>query len=293
MSPRIRLVTGKNNCKGKYSFLELLSRALKIKANLFLEFTDQQGRVLTCIYDPLGNRYCQTVNINRVATTLMNRIQELLRYTRYGSRVLSNRTDLGHHLKKASLKIPDIDKDFYGLIKGYANKFHECIHGSGEATRLLGNASFRCERGFPSFMGDNGQIYVSRRNIDKRHVDPEGFVPVKMMVNDVLKKGVVAYHGDHKPSVDAPIHLLLYSYYKQMKYMIHSHTYIESAPFTAINIPCGAIEEFYEIIRLNSNRNMENIAMNLKGHGSIVMASRTTLLKDIKYYPREQPETVY
>lgn len=279
IEPYTLLVTSKNNFENKYKFIDMVARSLQVKANLSVEFTKEDTFITGTVFDPLGNYYCATKNINKIAVTLMGRIQELLRFRRIGSQV--------YDLPDLKTK-PDIPDEFYTLVRNYADIFHECIHGANPS-RLLGNASFRCERGFPSFKNGE-QVFVSHRNIDKRHIEPNGFVPVKLMYND--KKATVAYHGLYKPSVDAPIHLLLYHFYHNMKYMIHSHTYIQDALCTTQRIPCGAIEEFYEIIKIYPNREHTFIILNLLGHGSLVMSDRIEKLNFIKYYPRPMPEIV-
>ena len=69
--------------------------------------------------------------------------------------------------------------------------------------------------------------------------------------------------------------------------MVHSHVYIWTAPFTKTVIPCGALEEFFEIIQEYPNRNSSNFCINLKGHGSIVLAKDLDYLKKmLKNKPR-------
>ncbi|MAG26485.1 hypothetical protein CMI47_13140 [Candidatus Pacearchaeota archaeon] len=55
-------------------------------------------------------------------------------------------------------------------------------------------------------------------------------------------------------------------------------------------IPCGAIEEFYEIINVISNKKSVNFAINLRGHGSIVFADNVEFLNEIDYSSRPFPE---
>jgi hypothetical protein len=55
---------------------------------------------------------------------------------------------------------------------------------------------------------------------------------------------------------------------------MHSHVYVEGAEFTCEKIPCGALEEVESI----GYKGIENAAINLLGHGSIVLA------KDIGYF---------
>ncbi len=167
------------------------------------------------------------------------------------------------------------------MIKSYAEIFHELIHPEN-AERFMGNASFRCMRGFPSYRKD-GVIFVSRRNIDKRYIGRENFVAVK-------EKLPIEYFGENKPSVDTPIQVRLYEQYQNIRYMLHSHTYIMDAPFTKSIIPCGALEEADEIIHLFPDKNMKSFAVNLKGHGSIMLGDTTKKLLNTQYYARPVPE---
>lgn len=281
--PHSLLITSKNNIKNKYSFLDLVAHALNLKSNLFIEFTKPNDLVLASIYDPLGNSYCQpSDDINLIAVTLMNRINKLLTFTRMNS------------TQTVETKLrPRIDDEFFELVKKYASVFHECMH-SPNTTRMLGNASFRCESGFPSFKY-NDCVFVSKRNIDKRDIGIDGFVQTWLDVgyNDLfnsIEELQVHYIDNCKPSVDTPIQLLLYRYYKSIRFMIHSHTYIQNAPFTHEIMPCGAIDEFYEIIKIFPDYTLTNIQLNLKGHGSIVMVRHLEDLKNIQYIPRIIPE---
>ncbi len=279
-SPHSILITSKNNIEGWYNFLELVSRALKVKANLCLEITkNEEGLITSTLFDPLGNQYCKTDEIPLLAVKLATRIYKLLKFTRMGSRPYP----------ALEVTPPDAPDAFYDIVRNYADVFHKCIHGV-DTTRMLGNASFRCERGFPSFKSNEGLVYVSQRNIDKRFIAPENFVPVCLVFSK--DKNFVGYVGDNKPSVDTPIQLMLYHYFHNIRYMIHSHTYIESAPFTDSRIPCGAVEEFYDIIKVFPYRDETVIKINLLGHGSIVMAKDLSRLQDIKYCPKNNPEVV-
>jgi hypothetical protein len=72
--------------------------------------------------------------------------------------------------------------------------------------------------------------------------------------------------------------------------MLHSHAYIENAPFTGKIVPCGAVEEAEEIINLFPDGESVNFSVNLKGHGSLILASDVKYLKNISYIPRDMPE---
>ena len=268
---RIMLITSKRN-NNEYSYLELIGRALKTKSNLLVNFDQSLSSITASIIDPLGNIFCQSDNIDHVAAALYKRVFELMKFTRVASVQFS----------EEGPEIPD-QPEFFEIARGYGQQFHDLIHAQ-DTTRFLGNVSFRCEAGFPSFRGEQGICYVSKRNIDKRDLNKTGFVAVK------TRRYQVGYYGPNKPSVDTPIQLKLYEYYKDILYMVHSHVYIWTAPFTKTVIPCGALEEFFEIIQEYPNRNSSNFCINLKGHGSIVLAKDLDYLKKVQYAERKIPE---
>ena len=274
-NPKILLVTSKNNLDKKYSFMELIARALQVKANLFVEFTDPVHdfkRIHASVCDPLGNCYSKSEKIDHTAVALMSRLEELSKFTRRGSVEFDG--------PEAPVTLPE---GFIEVVQHYAEVFHEKIHPV-DGSRFLGNASFRCESGFPSYRVGDG-IYVSKRNVDKRSLGPQSFVKVGFSLS-----GNVLYEGPDKPSVDTPIQLLLYQYYTNIKFMLHSHTYISGAVETNRVIPCGAVEEFYEILKLAPDRESTAIYINLKGHGSLIMADSLPFLHAVKYISRPVPE---
>jgi hypothetical protein len=134
---------------------------------------------------------------------------------------------------------------------------------------------------------------VSQRNVDKQALTVKNLVPVKYIDDRIC------YCGENKPSVDTPIQVKLYEKLPYINYMIHSHCYIKNAPFTKRCIPCGGLEEVDEIMEVIENsvcgKDILYFEINLKGHGSIVMANRLGLIEGIEndYYPREFPEVQY
>lgn len=266
------LVTSKRNTEGKYTFQDLLHHALGIKSNLFVEFSQKKDKYQGRVIDPLGNVFLNyNSDFSLVGKVLRKRVNELLSFTRMPSQKAGKK-----------MEIPD-EKEFFGLIKKYANIFHKLIHAHPEATnRFFGNASFRCERGFPSFKAGE-LIFVSRRNVDKRTIDKSAFVGTK-------RELPVKYFGEAKPSIDTPIQIGLYKHYPNIRYMLHSHAYIKGTPFTRKIIPCGALEEQKEVIKIFPDKNGVNFCVNLKGHGSLVLAADTKYLKKIPYIPRKMPE---
>jgi hypothetical protein len=271
---KLLLVSSKNNTQNKYNISQLLQHALKNKANLFVEFTKQEERYLARLLDPLGNQFGDTTeNMKEIGQRITDRVNELLQFTRIGSQNTG-----------PAIEVPN-DEKFFSAIRKHAEIFHELIYGETEISRFLGNSSFRCMNGFPS-MKNSQMIFVTKRNLDKSLLNQNGFVCVKNNEDRVF------YYGEDKPSIDTPIQIRLYNYYSNLKYILHSHCYIESAPMTDQVIPCGAIEEFDEIIELYSDNEAVNICVNLKGHGSLVLADNVEYIKNVKYIARELPEMI-
>lgn len=286
-NPHCLLVTSKRNDDDKYDFKELISRALKTKSNLIVEFKKSGNLVNATIFDPLGNVFLKDCDEPKlVARALYKRIGELSSFTRVES------VRIGSIPDNLKLSVNEELACFYNVVQKYAETYHNLIHGAN-TERMLGNVSFRCENGFPSFRNPAypGMIYVSKRNIDKREINSEGFVPV------ILTDGPsVYYFGDNKPSVDAPIQVRLYNYYQNVNFILHSHVYIGEENWlwprkTSRIIPCGAIEEFDEITKMFGS-DMKNIRVNLKGHGSLVLAEKIDFLENISYVARNLPEIV-
>jgi hypothetical protein len=270
--PRLYLVTSKRNLDHAYGRSEILGRALKTKSNLLVEITGSRDRVEATIWDPLGSIYClEETDVALVAEALDKRLRRLAEFTRVSSEQAGDK-----------IQAP-VDEAFYGLVRDQAERFHEIIHGVGHE-RMMGNASFRCAKGFPSVRSGN-LIFVSRRDIDKRYISPENFVAV-----DADSADPVRYYGPEKPSVDTPIQVRLYQHYSRVRYMLHSHTYIESAPHTNEPVPCGAIEEADQVIALFPDSDKADFAVNLRGHGSIVFASSLAGLDTPSWYARRVPE---
>lgn len=279
-NPTSLLVSSKRNDGSKYSFKELVNHALGLKANLTVEFSRFGSCYHGRVFDPLGNVWTETDDFVSLTNSLFDRIKFLRSLTRVSSTCLNHEEEC--RVSNAC---------FLELVKSRAETFHDLIHPADGVTRFLGNASFRCERGFPSFKTNNA-IFVSRRNVDKRYLDENAFVCVESLAN-----GNVGYYGSNKPSVDAPIQLRLYDMFPKVRFMMHAHAYVLNAPFTSRVLPCGAIEEFKEIvdtfIRINTStriRESGNFMINLKSHGSIVCGSTLAYLSSAEYYARELPE---
>ena len=294
------LVSSKRNVDNKYSFQDLLQRSFALKSNLTVEFSKNDNKYNMKLFDPLGNVWYEGLDIEECSKALLDRLAFIKSITREST--VSSEENIGalawffNMFKEEMYKsdnnpeIP-IKKEFLSIVRDYAYKFAETTFQTKDVKRFLGNASFRCPKGFPSFR-EGKYIFVSKRNVNKEFIGIDEFVPV------YLKDGKIYYCGDNKPSVDTPIQVRMYNLLPNINYMIHSHCYIEDAPFTEKALPCGAIEEVDEISELlkdyyGNDFNRDFYLINLIGHGSIMMSNNTEQLKNINMVGRKLPEDMY
>ena len=309
-SPKIRnvkdinyktmLVSSKRNVDNKYSFQDLLQRSFALKSNLTIEFSKKNDLYSMKLFDPLGNVWYEGINIKECSKELMDRLNFIKSITREST--VSSEENIGalawfFNMFKEEMYKSDINpnvpvkKLFLNLVKEYASKFAEATFETKDVKRFLGNASFRCPKGFPSFR-EGKYIFVSKRNVSKEFISIDEFVPV------YLENGKVYYCGDSKPSVDTPIQVRLYELLPNINYMIHSHCYINGAPFTQKSLPCGALEEVEEILELlekeyDNDLKKDFYLINLVGHGSIMMSKNPEQLMNIDMVGRKLPENMY
>lgn len=263
INPKTILISSKRNDNEKYSFAELISRALAMKANLTIEFSKVEDKLFNMfVFDPLGNEFYDGTSIEDMTTALINRALKLTEFTRKPS-IPAN--ELLH-------KENPSPEEFISFARSCSDIFHNLINPSKGTERFLGNMSFRCQNGFPSFKDESGLVYVSKRNVDKSEINHNSFVPVFLDDNNDVR-----YFGKNKPSVDTPVQLRLYKLFPNMRYMIHAHCYFgTNAIWTQHPVPCGAIEEVGEIVDALKNIDVSKekfIAINLIGHGCLLMAS--------------------
>lgn len=294
------LVSSKRNVDNKYSFQDLLQRSFALKSNLTVEFSKNDNRYNMKLFDPLGNVWYEGLDIEECSKALLDRLAFIKSITREST--VSSEENIGalawffNMFKEEMYKsdnnpeIP-IKKEFLSIVRDYAYKFAEATFQTKDVKRFLGNASFRCPKGFPSFR-EGKYIFVSKRNVNKEFIGIDEFVPV------YLKDGKIYYCGDNKPSVDTPIQVRMYNLLPNINYMIHSHCYIEDAPFTEKALPCGAVEEVDEISELlkdyyGNDFNRDFYLINLIGHGSIMMSNNPEQLKNINMVGRKLPEDMY
>lgn len=302
INPKCILITSKRNDNSKYTFAELISRALAIKANLTVEFSKLDGIFNMVLFDPLGNVFYDGLSITDMCRSMLDRTCKLLTFTR-----VPTIQDTEHEVPV----VPE-ESEFFNFAHDCADIFHNLIRPAKGTERFLGNMSFRCQNGFPSFRGDDGIIYVSKRNVDKSDIGAASFVPA-YLDEDMNTR----YFGDVKPSVDTPVQLRLYKLFPWANYMLHAHCYVDTRgilgaemKFTSEPVPCGAIEEVSEIYKLIPklitdipgtvdmyNRNAPRLlAINLVGHGCILIARDVEIFKELQthkdncFMPRPTPE---
>lgn len=294
---KVMLVSSKRNVDRKYSFQDLLQRSFSLKSNLTIEFGMVDNKYYMRLFDPLGNMWYEGFSIKMCSKILIERLNFIRIITREST--VSNEENVGalawffNMFKDEMYESNDnpfvpIKEEFLEIVRNYAYKFAEATFETKDVKRFLGNASFRCPKGFPSFR-DGKYIFVSKRNVNKEFIGIKEFVPV------YLEDGKLFYCGDNKPSVDSPIQVRLYSLLPNINYMIHSHCYIENAPYTDVVLPCGALEEVDEIKNVikkyyDNDYNKDFYVVNLLGHGSIMMSNKPSQLKNIRMVGRKLPE---
>ena len=294
------LVSSKRNVDNKYSFQDLLQRSFALKSNLTIEFSKNDNLYSMKLFDPLGNVWYEWTDIKNCSEELLDRLNFIKSLTREST--VSSEENIGvlawffNMFKEEIYKSTDnptipIKKEFFNIVRDYATKFVEAAFQTKDVKRFLGNASFRCPKGFPSFR-DGKYIFVSKRNVNKEFIGIEEFVPV------YLENGKIYYCGENKPSVDTPIQVRMYEKLPNINYMIHSHCYIDGAPYTEKALPCGAIEEVDEIAKLleiyyDNDYYRDFYLMNLIGHGSIMMSKNPEQLKNVAMFGRQLPEIMY
>jgi hypothetical protein len=300
LNPKCILITSKRNDGNKYTFAELISRALAIKANLTVEFSKHDDKFNMMLFDPLGNVFYDGFDVPEMCAHLAHRVSKLLTFTRVPS------------TRETELPMPEVpeETEFFEFAHDCAYIFHNLIRPAKGTERFLGNMSFRCQNGFPSFRGENGIIYVSRRNVDKSDINAGSFVSTFLTEWNETK-----YFGDYKPSVDTPVQLRLYKLFPWANYMLHAHCYVDTTGIqdtlqynTYTPVPCGAIEEVNEIWvpyvskeplwEACYNKQPRLVAVNLCGHGCILIAKDVEILKELQkhkdncFVQRPIPEAV-
>lgn len=280
------LVSSKRNVDGNYTFQDLLQRSFSLKSNLTIEFSMVDDKYYMRLFDPLGNMWYGGFSTKMCLKILIERLNFIRSITREST--VSNEENVGalawfFNMFKDEMyesnenPLVSIKEEFLEIVRNYAYKFADATFETKDVKSFLGNASFRCPKGFPSFR-DGKYIFVSNRNENKE------FIGIKEFVTVYLEDGKLFYCGDNKPSVDSPIQVKLYSLLPNINYMIHSRCYIENVPYIDVALACGALEKVDEIKNVirkyyDSDYDKDFYVVNLLGYGSIMMSNKASQLK--------------
>lgn len=277
LNPHCLLISSKRAIEKDYTEQDVVGRLLKSRSALGIMITQHERVYQFQVLDPLGNQWGYKTPYASVAGQYLGwRVMQLRHRTRIGSERIGDTRPF------------DIDPFFLGIVRDYGAAFHNYLNAVNP-NRLLGNAATRCMSGFPATIQEE-RIFVSRRNIDKQGIGLDGFVEVEPFTgSDPDDLEVVRYYGDNKPSVDTPPQLLLFAKYPNVRYMVHGHTYIQGAPYTASALPCGSVEEVEEILTMFPNQQDTNMVLNLRGHGFLIMADSIDFLVGCMPRMRSRP----
>lgn len=260
----------KNN-KMEYTFVEILNKALLQRNNLTIEFSKLKDKDIfkMLLFDPLGTSWYNGYDLDKLVENMVARI----------SFISQTKRERTYKVFGDSLVIEN--EEFIQYVRDVAKIFHKTIEHADGVTRFLGNASFR----------RYNKIFTTRRDIDKSLIDKYNFVET------YLEDEKVFYYGNYKPSKDAVVQVRLYEMFKNINFIVHSHCYAISAPFTNNPVPCGALDEIDEILKVvknnyNNDYNLSYYKINLKGHGCILLANSIKELKETTYETRHLPENL-
>lgn len=268
MMPHLQLVCSKRSdlLGTQYTEQDLVGRMLRDRCNLGIMVWDEAGLYTFQLLDPLGNQFVDTGDVQELALALRRRIEQLVETSRIGS---SFSPLLGQRAFS--------DLEFVDVVREFGSELSRFVTAVNP-NRFLGNAATRCSYGFPaSRVIATGDIFVTRRNVDKETLSEADFVNVAM---DPTSSKIL-YGGDPavKPSVDAPIDVHLLEHFSNVRYMIHGHAYVDNAPKTMRVIPCGSMREVREIVERFPPA-ATNFSVNLRGHGFIAFAAELDYLRE-------------
>lgn len=265
------VVIGIQNSNEK-DFLTLLNDSLARRDNLTILVENKDSNEETYMfYDPLGTLWYKGNDKEALVKRIIERVIFLVQTHRKNTFKTDGINEIPNNV------------EFFDYVHEVAEIFHKTIQHTDGVTRLLGNASFR---------GKQGLIYASKRDVDKALISRETFVPSYIGLD-----GRTYYYGNKKPSKDTIVQLNLYSMLPNINYIVHSHCYVQDAPFTKLPVPCGSMEEIDEVKEViektfDKDYNKEYYAINLVGHGCLVFGNTLDDLKTAKYLTRQLPEVL-
>lgn len=229
-----------------YTRLDAVTRIFKMHGNAVIAIYKEPGHPFKFeLIDALANIWYSGYDILDLCVSIM----KLYKWTKD-----SIRNSVPKAVEQETVVLAALD-DFIAINRELALKSAaQC------GNRYFGNFSTRCTKLFPSHRDDN-VIVMSPRNVDKR----------TLTTDDMVQIVGGKYLGDRKPSVDAPVQMAVYEQVPDVRYMIHGHAYVESAPMTNHYFPCGDMREVPETVELLKEG---YTAINLRNHG-FLLATKT------------------
>jgi len=191
---------------------------------------------------------------------LSQEIQRILSVTRRGSSRISKEVPVVANLY-----------DFVNFSQKMQPAFSQIIERNVASGRWPGNFSFRCTYGFISSRCEGGFV-ITKRDVDKTGISEKDFVWVADELQD--ERLVYSTGGENKPSVDAPVHRIIYENLSWVKAIVHGHLQAEGelvAESTVSLWPCGAENEAHEILEFAPKDKRSLWVVNVPGHGFIAL----------------------
>lgn len=230
-------------------FGDAIARIFKMNGNAVITIESQEKPFKFSLIDALGNVWCKTTDIGELSF----KIEELYKWTKASTRTRS---------KNIEFTIEELPKTDLTALCGIVKRVADNVENE-RGGRYFGNVSTRCGKMFPSQRLENDIVLMSGRNVGKSRISEEDFVYTKLV------DGCVMCHGEKKPSVDTPIQLNMYEYFKNINYFIHGHAYIDGAAFTQHYYPCGDLRELSAVKEI-IHQDSDQIVLNLKNHGFLL-----------------------
>jgi len=253
--------------------IEIIKWALKIHAGLVV-FSRLGDSKTFYILDALGNEV--KVTKDELPKALVSKVKFYLQAIRRRSKFQAEQM----------LEVPYLN-DFKQLSENMVEAFNQAQEKNVQSGRWPGNFSFRCSHGFLSARAENGQVteggypypengfVITKRNVSKTGLTEKDFIFVSLG----LENEEIVYWGDKhaKPSIDAPVHRVIYEKLPWVNFIVHGHLHAQGDVVynQALQFwPCGAENEGLEIVSRAMNTEQKPLLVfNVEGHGFVALIS--------------------